>query len=587
MPHRPLPILCACAALAAAGSAAADAPRFGFDGTLTLGQMLRDSPRNAELLNRLNAAALGVAGSASGGRNQDDGNLNFEPGDAVSTVLKLMAEARLEFAPFTLLVSGKAWHDFTLGHENMPWGNLPNGLRSDRPLSDAGFARRSQFSGAVLQQAYLQLDRAWGGASLRWRFGQQALGWGGPSLLGSGVRLVDAVDLPSTRRPGNLAAENSAPALALRGTASWASGWSLDGFAQFSFEPNASTVCGTFQSVADYLDGGCDKAILGASADDRSNLAAGSFMRRAGVLMPSGRDQFGLAAGFASADGRWAGKLYAAQIAHRVLTYNMIKTRRSSGAPVVAGDPGGLNAMYEVEYARGLQLFGIDAQLQAWGGTLYGELSHSPNHPVPLNSGDLVSAFASTASTAALLRADERATPLGGRYRGYDRLQVSDARLGWSAAWPALAGLEELQWRMELVAKLVHDLPDVTLRRYRRPDVYGNGPIAGVCTGTPGSKQCSSDGYVTAAAYGLRTRLSGRWRLSDQLTLSPTLSFGQDLHGWSFDNALGQGRRLLGGSLRLAGQKAFAEFALQHSWGNPYDNAGDRDSISLSVGTRF
>jgi len=562
--------------------------RLSTKATLTFGQAVRDSERNPEVLNRLNALAVQTVGTSAGGRNQDDGNLNFDKGDPVSTVLKAYGEARLAYAPFTLVLAGKAWHDYTLEDKSLPWGNLANGLRSDRPLSDGGFDQRSRFSGAVLQDAYLQLDHALGDARVAWRLGQQTLGWGGPSLLGGGMRLVDAVDTPAARRPGSIAAENTAPALALRGTADWPSGWRIDGFAQFSFEPNASTVCGTFYSVADYLDGDCDKSVLGAAANDRDNLAAGSYLKRSDVIKPSGGGQYGLALGYSAPAKAWSTTLYAATVHNRALSYNMIKTRRATGAPVIAGDPGGLNAMYQIEYAKDVHFVGIEAMWQLGAGTLQAELTHSPNLPVPLNAGDLVGAFASLPSVAAILRADERATPLGGQFKGYDRLKVSDARLGWSRSWRGLAGAEDFQFRAELAAKFVHGLPDVTIRRYRRPDVYGNGPVAGVCAGaSPDSKQCSTDGYVTARAYGVRLRASAGYRVADGWLLTPTLAFGQDLKGVSFDNALGEGRRTLLAALRLGGRWGFAEFALNHVWGNPFDNAGDRDTLAFVVGTSF
>lgn len=589
----PLPALALALGLAAvAGRAPAQTPstsRDGFSssGLLTLGQAVRDSERNPELLSRLNAQAIGASGTASGGRNQDDGNLNFERGDPVSTVVKALIQVRWNAAPWAVVASGKAWYDHTLETRHLPWGNLPNGLRNDRPLSDAGFGARSRFSGAVLQEAYVQRVHAWGAQTLTWRLGPQSLGWGQPSLLGGGMRQVDAVDVPAARRPGSVAGETQAPAPALRGTLASPGGWRLDGFAQLRFEPNASVVCGTFHSVADYVDGGCDKAILGATANDRGNLAAGSYLTRAGVVRPGNGGQAGLALGYAPPGRPLAGTLYVARVHNRSLSYNMIKSGRTSGAPVVAGNPDGLNAQFEVEYAPGVRLFGVDGRLQALGGTWQAELTHTPNQPVPLNSGDLVGAFASAVSTPALLRADERATAPGARYRGYDRLRVSDARLSFSRTWRDLALAHELRLRLELAGKWVHDLPDVKLRRYRRPDVYGNGPVAGVCTGAPESKQCSNDGFVTAAAYGLRVQVASLHPLSDGLQLQPTLSFGQDLHGWSYDNVLGAGRRTLALAVRLAGSHAHGEVAVNRVWGNPYDNAADRDTVVVSVGTRF
>jgi len=585
--------------------------QLSYGGAVTLGQSRRASDRNPDVLNRLNAATVGTPGTATGGRNQDDGNLNFEDGDAFSSVLKAYGQARWRRGGYALQLSAKAWYDHTLEQSLPRWGNLANGLRSDRPLSDAGFDRRSRFSGAVLQEAYAEAEHGLGSATVNLRLGQQWLGWGEASLLGGGVRMVDAIDTPAARRPGSVAGENQVPALALRARLHWASGFRLDAFVLGRFEPNASTVCGTFHSVADYLDGGCDKTMLGAAANDRDNLAAGSYLRRSGVVKPSNGGQYGLSLGWGTPQGPWRAALYAANLHHRALLYNMIKTRRTAGAPALPNDPGGLNPMYEIEYAEDLRLFAIDASVRLAGGVLSAEWSHAPNLPVPLNAGDLVGAFTAVPSTPALLRADERATPPGGRFRGYDRLSVSDLRLGYGRSFAGLAGAELLQLRAQVAGKFVHDLPDVSVRRYRRPDVYGNGPVNGACTGAPDSKQCSTEGYVTASAWGIRLRVAGQWRVGPGWLLQPSFTFGQDLRGWSFDNVLGEGRRTLLAAVRLSsggaavgaaagsaagageggraggGAALYGELSASRVWGNPFDNAADRDAVSVVLGWQF
>ena len=62
--------------------------RLSVSGSIFAGTVIRTDSRNAELLPAPNAALVGAAGTAVGGKNQDDGNLNFDKGDAVSRALK-------------------------------------------------------------------------------------------------------------------------------------------------------------------------------------------------------------------------------------------------------------------------------------------------------------------------------------------------------------------------------------------------------------------------------------------------------------------------------------------------------------------
>jgi hypothetical protein len=556
-------------------------------GTVTYGTLFRDSDRDPELINRLNAATLGVVGiPAPNGRNSDDGNLNFAKGDPVSQVLKVYAEGTIAQGDWSILLSGKAWHDYVLNDKSLPWGNTPNGFSSNVPISSEGFGQRGKFSSAVLQSAYVQNNSDLDNSKLRVRLGKQTVNWGINTILGGGLANIDASDAPATRRPGTTADENRIPAAMLRSTWTSNSGISADAFAQLQFEANQSTICGTFYSVADYLDGGCDKALVGgATAIDSVNIQAGNYLKRSGVVLPENGGQFGASLTYASPDKTWNASLYAANIHNRALSYNMIKGRRATGNPALPNDPGGLNPMYEIEYAKNVNYYGLDLTANTTNGTVYGSVFHSPNLPVPLNAGDLIGAFASLPTVPGLLRADERATPLGGWYRGYDRLNVSNLTLGYSKTWAKLGDVARVSVQAEIGGRFVHDLPDVTVRRYRRPDVYGNGPVAGACTGT--EKQCSNNGYVTQVAYGIRLRGSFTFSLTDQLKVTPSLTFGSDLKGYAYDLSMGEGRHSIDFRTRLTQGSYFADFVLSRFSGNPYDNGNDRDSLGFVLGATF
>jgi hypothetical protein len=62
--------------------------RLSVSGSIFVGTVIRMDDRDAELLPAPNAALVGATGTAVGGKNQDDGNLNFAKGDAVSRALK-------------------------------------------------------------------------------------------------------------------------------------------------------------------------------------------------------------------------------------------------------------------------------------------------------------------------------------------------------------------------------------------------------------------------------------------------------------------------------------------------------------------
>src|SRR5215207_9125070 len=73
-------------------------------GVIGSGTAIRTERPDPLLVPQANGAALGLVGVPLGGRNQDDGNLNYRRGDAVSTVTKGLIEVDAKVAGFGAFV---------------------------------------------------------------------------------------------------------------------------------------------------------------------------------------------------------------------------------------------------------------------------------------------------------------------------------------------------------------------------------------------------------------------------------------------------------------------------------------------------
>ena len=219
---------------------------------------------------------------------------------------------------------------------------------------------------------------------------------------------------------------------------------------------------------------------------------------------------------------------------------------------------------------------------------LAGELTYRPNQPVVFNATELLRAFvSSTAPTT--LRADATATPLGGVFHGYDDLEVTQLQLSISNKFHSILGAEEMTLAGEAGLKYMNDLPNQSTRRYGRQDVFGVGPVNGVCDPGAAPLQCSQDGYVSRRSWGYRLKAGLRYpNIIDQIDFTPSLTFAHDVRGWSYDNGFNEGRRTLGMSLRATYRKMyFADVTMTPTWGGYYNNARDRSYVSASAGLRF
>ena len=539
-------------------------------GTLTLGTAVRTEARDAALLPNANSSQIGIAGLAPGGRNQDDGNLNFAKGDAVATVIKGYVDFGARRENLGLFARVKYWHDFILADRGMPWGNYPNGYAAGQPLGESGFPTRARFSGVVAEDAYVQGSFQPWDKPLQLKLGRQTLPWGSGFSIGGGVGDINPSDGPASRRPGALAEERSIAFSAAYARFEVAPNATAELFAQFGFEPSVVVPCGTFYAITDYMAPGCDR-IWVSGANDRS---ATGFRTRAATPEVADSGQYGLA--------------FSYRVEPLATTFGVTSAQYHSrmpfGSMVKGATP--LSTQYFTEYPERIRLFALQFTTQLQNTTIQGALTYRPNQPVQLNGTDLLLAFAT--ANPALLRADAAATATGAAYRGYDQLKTTQLQFAVSRQLDRTLGARSATLGAEVGMKLVNDLPDAGRRRYGRLDVFGAGPIPGAaCSGS--ADVCTSNGYVSASSWGYRLRVQLSYPgLIAGVDLKPGLALGHDVRGWSADGVFIEGRKLAVLSLRAdLGKRYYSELAWQGAWGGGYDNVRDRDTASLVIGLRF
>jgi len=561
-------------------------------GSITAGAGWRTVSQDTTLVANVNSSLVGITGTsltATTGRNQDDGNLNFNKGDPISEVLNGYLSVGYTSGSYGGLVSAKAWYDYALENADHPWGNIPNGYTPNAPLKDDGAQMRSRFSGVVLDNLYVDGHHQVNSLPFEWTLGWQKLDWGNRYLVIGGLRDLNPIDIPALTRPGMLQREQETriPVPQIFARLGVAPSTAIEGFYQFDFERNAPNECGTFYSGVDYYSDGCNAVTLGPGSD-RAALASGFFLKRSPNRMPSNQGQAGFA--ITHTIEPWATKFgfYAAQFHSRQGYSGVTKSLRTTGPLFIPGDPGDENPTYYTEWPARIRIFGLSYESKFQYATTFGELTYRPNQPLQFNAADLVNAVVSPVAPTTL-RAQEQALPPGGTLSGFERHKAVQLQLGAVGQVPRVLGAAGANWGAEIVYKAVPDLPNQAVTRFGRVDVFGQGPVNGVCPAPAVSTQCSSDGYVSKNAVGYR--LVGGLRYAnvfDGADLVPSLLFGQDLYGWSGDGGVLEGRKLAILSLRLNLRSGFVwDIAWVPTWGGTYNNQRDRSAVLTYVGWRF
>ena len=445
-----------------------------------------------------------------------------------------------------------------------------------------------KFSGVALDNLYGHGHHQFGDWSFDWRLGWQSLDWGKRLTALGGLRDLNPIDAPASLRPG-VDREHEARITfpAVFGRVALSPVTSVEAFYQLQFEPTALNGCGTFYSSLDFMAEGCDKAMFG-NLSDRAAIATGIYVRRTATQDPSDSGQGGLA--LRHTVESWATEfgLYATQFHSRAPFYSGTKSGRVEGPLFLPGDPGNLNPTYFTEYPEDIRMFGATFESKWRGGMVVGELTYRPNQPLQYNSFDVISAAVSrTAPTP--LRAKADAVAPGGVLRAWERHEALQVQLGATGGLPKVLGSAGMSYGAELIYKRVPDLPDSSLMRFGRAEVFGQGPVDGVCPPPAAPVSCTSDGYVSQEAFGYRLRAGLKYpQAIGSVDLVPSFAFGQDVWGWSGDGMILEGRMLAVVSL----QAVFASHwsvavAWQPTWGGTYNNARDRSIAQAYVSFQF
>lgn len=574
-----------------------------FNATVTVGTMIRTEAPDPGVYG---AAAGPLVGLPAGllGANGGNSDLNFTKNDAVSTVLKAVADVELKGQTFGLFLRAMAWNDFELKDGNRLYGNIANGFKQNAPLSDNGFAPEAKFSNAQITDAYVSAKANMGGdATLDGRVGRQVVNWGTAQLTGGGINVVNPINIAAQQRPGAVPEETKVPVGMVYVNFAAGKQWGAEGFIQYEWRPTALAGCGTFFVTANYSRTGCNYVSVLPNLTDPVALASGRYGHRNLDIDAKDSGQFGLSLRYNAASIGTEFRGYAMNYHSR--NYSLRGTNANiAGAATTAAAYGTFNPVtnaltrltdpngskYGLIYAEDIRLVGLSFDTRVDPSMrVYGELAYRPNQPLNLNSADQLAALLQRSPTAALnLARNLLAIPPGGSFDAYDRFKVTSATVGANKVFANALGAERVVLAGELGIIHVNGLPDPGVIRYGRSDIYGVAAINGqACTAS--AKTCAHDGFVTTNSTGYRLRLTANYPGAlFGATLTPLLSFAQDVSGYSYDGTFFKDRRVFAAGLRAEwDKKYFAGLQYTQYSGAAYNTLIDRDNVVLAAGVKF
>lgn len=594
-----------------------------WNNTIFAGQQWRATAPDAARYTPANGKLIGLAGGTAGHPN-DAGNLNYDKGDRVSTMFKLLTEFEIKNGDMGALVRAKLWYDHAGNKHKARFGNMANGYTPNTVLSDAGLERLQQFDGAYLLDAYIYNTFKVADKPLQLRLGRQVINWG-ESLFIQGVNGINPVDLGTLRRPGAELKEALLPLGALSASMGLGGGHSLEAFYQFQWGNTSIDSCGTYWSVTETsisADAGACKAATLVPLGGVSGVTA----FKAGMYVPivqgkkaSNSGQFGFAYRFPvdAIDTEFG--LYATNVHMRTpIVSGLTGTSLKAINPAIpllmplagfAGVPA-LNPMSNPnikpmtafwEYPEDVRTFALSASTNLSGWSIASELSYSPNVPVQRNGNDLIGAALQGAGPLGAMARAAVAKGPGTYVQGYDRFHKTQFQVNAVNTFSDVLGSQQALVVGELAfqGNNVPDHKDPASIRYGRAFMFGTASHAlyggSTCAGTAANNVspagCQNAGFVTDFAWGYRLRGQLEYTnvAGSGITAYPAIYFAHDVKGVSLDSQLLEERRQLGLSVKLSYQKRH-NLELSYTRFNhkaTYDPLRDHDFIGLTYNATF
>lgn len=225
-----------------------------FDTTLSVGALWRMQGRDASLISLAN-------GGASRDPNGDDGNLNYDRGDLVSSAIKATHDLELSYRNFGAFVRASYFYDGAV---------MDKSELSKKSRHEAG-------RDAEILDAFVRGRFDVGGRNLDLRLGKQVVSWGESTFIQNGINVLNPVNVSRLRMPGSELREGLIPTAMAWASRELSDNVSVEAVLLAEWEKTKIDPTGTFFSTNDFVAVGGSNAYTGFGRRNDSNGTAGLF----------------------------------------------------------------------------------------------------------------------------------------------------------------------------------------------------------------------------------------------------------------------------------------------------------------------
>jgi len=461
------------------------------DTTVSYGALWRVTGRDAANI------ALGNGGTKQSS-NFDNGNLNYDRGDLVSSLFKMSNDLEVKYQNFSAFVRVLSFYDHSIQNKDF------NPQRANERVIRNRLGHDYEILDAYISGNFKVADKA-----LNVRVGKQALSWGESTFIGNGINTINPVDVSKLRAPGAELKEGFLPVNMISLSQEITDNITIEAFNQFEQKKTRLEPNGTFFSTNDILSPGASFAnLVGAQPDDGSIAQAKLLRGPDKDAKDSG--QYGAAVRFLLPNQNNS------EVALYFLNYHS-RTPFISGVTGTGGAAGG--ATYNAEYPEDIQLYGLSFNtLGPLGIAFQGEYSYRPKQPVQIASIDLLGELLANGTQNLPTGINGPILP-STFVSGFKKVEFHQAQVTATHTFGPQLKANQLTGVVE-AGYTYQKLPN---------DIVFNASGTDHASPTPGAR-----GYQTRNSYGYRAVFRADYlNAIGPVNLSPRIAFSHDLRGVS------------------------------------------------------
>lgn len=273
-------------ALAVAGLSQTHAAQFSLgdfnlrvDSQISVGSSWRVEGRNNDYIaagtllsqGTMPGVATNPAHQGNSSSNTDNGNMNFDKGDAFSQVITgnhSIGISHNQYRNYGANLSFRYWYDHALS--NLDGAPSNAGMIDDWKGTTAFDDAKS---GIELMDAYVWGDFDVAGQPAQLMLGRHVLNWGESTFIQGGQNVANPLDVQALRRPGAELRDALLPVTMLSGSISLdeAGAFTLQGYYQLEWQRTRADACGTYFSNNDFAAEGCGPVYYQSSITEQAN----------------------------------------------------------------------------------------------------------------------------------------------------------------------------------------------------------------------------------------------------------------------------------------------------------------------------